>query len=107
MMPMPVMPAMMAPMVVVAPVHFGGHPPGVILNRGGGAGTGQRQGLGAFGGSSQHEQCGDGSKPHNSRHVHMFPPLVIVQHASVVRLIWSTASRNADRKARVTDVNVE
>jgi hypothetical protein len=107
--PMPVMPVpVMAPtMMVVAPAHFGGHLPGAILNRGGGAGTGQRQGLGAFGGSSQHEQCGDGSKPQNSRHVHMFPPLVIGQHASVVRLIWSTASRNADRKARVTDVNVE
>ena len=79
--PMPVMPVpVMAPMImVVAPVHFGGHLPGVILNRGGGAGTGQRQGLGAFDGSSQHEQCGDGSKPQNSHHVHMFPPLVIGQ----------------------------
>ena len=113
-MPMPVMPVSVMPvsviapmMMVVAPVHFGGHLPGVILNRGGGAGTGQRQGLGAFGGSDQHEQCGDGSKPQNSHHVHTFPPLVIGQHASAVRLIWSTASRNADRKARVTDVNVE
>ena len=92
-MPMPVMPVpMMAPMMVVVPAHFGSHLPGVILNRGGGAGTGQRQGLGAFGGSGQHEQCGDGSKPQNSRHVHMFPPLVIGQHASVVRLICSIAS---------------
>ena len=42
--PMPVMPVpVIAPMMmVVAPVHFGGHLPGVILNRGGGAGTGQR-----------------------------------------------------------------
>jgi hypothetical protein len=77
MMPMPVMPVPV--MMVVVPVHLGGHLPGVILNRGGGAGTGQRQGLGAFGGSGQHEQCGDGSKPQNSRHVHMFPPLVIGQ----------------------------
>src|SRR5260370_5541216 len=85
--------SVMAPMMmVVAPVSFGGHLPGVILNRGGGAGTGQRQGLGAFGGSDQHEQCGDGSKPQNSHHVHMFPPFVIGQHASVVRLICSTAS---------------
>jgi hypothetical protein len=92
--PMPVMPVpMIAPMVmVVVPAHFGGHLPGVILNRGGGAGTGQRQGLGAFGGSGQHEQCGDGRKPQNSHHVHMFPPLVIGRHASDVRLIWSTAS---------------
>ena len=46
MMPMPVMPVpMIAPMAVVpvmVPAHFGGHLPGVILNRGGGAGTGQR-----------------------------------------------------------------
>jgi hypothetical protein len=42
--PMPVMPVpVIAPMMmVVAPVHFGGHLPGAILNRGGGAGTGQR-----------------------------------------------------------------
>jgi hypothetical protein len=110
MMPMPVMPVpVIAPMMmVVVPVHLGGHLPGVILNRGGGAGTGQRQGLGAFGGSGQHEQCGDGSKPQNSRHVHMFPPLVIGQHASVVRLICSDRlTANADHKARVTDLNVE
>ena len=108
--PMPVMPVpVIAPMMmVVVPVHLGGHLPGVILNRGGGAGTGQRQGLGAFGGSGQHEQCGDGSKPQNSRHVHMFPPLVIGQHASVVRLICSDRlTANADHKARVTDLNVE
>jgi len=46
MMPMPVMPVpMIAPMAVVpvmVPAHFGGHLPGVILNRGSGAGTGQR-----------------------------------------------------------------
>jgi hypothetical protein len=47
MMPMAMMPVVMTPMPVmpvmaVAPVHFGGHLPGVILNRGGGAGTGQR-----------------------------------------------------------------
>ncbi len=42
--PVPVMPvAVMAPMMmVVAPVHLRGHPPGIILNRGGRAGTGQR-----------------------------------------------------------------
>jgi hypothetical protein len=42
--PMPVMPVpVMAPMMtVVAPVHLGGQLPGIILNRGGGAGTGQR-----------------------------------------------------------------
>src|SRR5882757_5654873 len=70
MMPMITPVTVIAPMVM-APVHLGGDVLGVILHRGGGAGTGQRQCLGALGWSGQDQQRANGSKPQKSCHVHI------------------------------------
>src|SRR3981081_1915319 len=104
MMPVPMMPMAVTPVAV--PAHFGGHLPRSGLARCCGAGTAQRHCLSALGRSGQHEQCADGGKPQCLRYVHVYPPWVIGHHASAVRLI-QTPQRNADRKARMTDVNVE
>jgi hypothetical protein len=39
--PMPMMMTVMPMVVMMAPMHFGGHLPGIILNRRGAAGAGQ------------------------------------------------------------------
>jgi hypothetical protein len=69
---MPAMPSMMAVvavMVVVAvvavmpPMHLRGRRFGLVLHRRRGAGTAQRQRVGALGWSGESEQCADGRKP--------------------------------------------
>jgi hypothetical protein len=66
--PMPTMPAMM---VVPPPSHLGGCRFGILLDRRGGAGIAERQRLGALGRSGQDEQCANGGKPQNFRHLHV------------------------------------
>ena len=88
-MPMTVMPTM-----ATVPPHLGCHP-GILLNRHGGAGIGQRHRLGALGWSGQNQQSADCGKSQKSRHVHIYLP-------------WShlVSRRDADREIKVNDVNV-
>lgn len=65
--------AMMVPAMPAAPAHFSGHLSGIILNRGGGAGTAQRQCLGALDGSRQQEQSADRGEAQECLHVHGKP----------------------------------
>lgn len=65
----PAMPAMM--MVMPPPTYLGGGRFGILPDRRSGAGIAERQRLGALGRSGQHEQCADGGKPQNFRHLHM------------------------------------
>jgi hypothetical protein len=56
---------------MTVPAHFGGGLPGVVLDRRGSAGTGQRHGLSALGRCSQDEQGANGGKPENFSHLHI------------------------------------
>jgi hypothetical protein len=53
----------MMPMMPAAPMHFGGHLPGIILDRCRSARVNQRQRLSALGWRGQHQQCANGGKP--------------------------------------------
>jgi hypothetical protein len=67
--PMPTMPAVVV--AVPPPSHLGGCRLGILLDRRGGAGIAERQRLGALGRSGQEEQCANGGKPQNFRHLHV------------------------------------
>ena len=70
--PVPVMvPAMPTMVTVPPPPYFRGRRLGILLDRRGGAGVAERQRLGALGRSGQDEQCANGGKPQNFRHLHM------------------------------------
>jgi hypothetical protein len=89
-----VMPMMaMMPVVAVVPVmvtammmeaHLGGLHLGTLLNRRGGAGIGQRQRLGLFGRSGQHQQSADRSQSQKSQYVHFI-------------LLWESSCSHACR----------
>ena len=61
------MPVMVMPMTVPADLRGLDR---AILGRHGGAGAAQRHRLSLLSGSGQNEQCADGRKPQNFRHLH-------------------------------------
>src|SRR6266576_1538741 len=93
----PMVPAM--PTVPAMPAHLGGRLR-TFLDRGGGAGIAQRQRMGALGWSGQHEQCADGGKPENSRHVHLYLPSSHRISRQPPAVIWSPPRRDADGKLK-------
>jgi hypothetical protein len=69
----PAMPTMMA---VVPPMHFRRRQPGIFLNRRGGAGIAERQGIGALGWSCEREKRANGGEAQNFRELHECSPWV-------------------------------
>jgi hypothetical protein len=55
-----------------------------ILDRRCGTGAAQRHRLSLLSGSGQNEQCADGRKPQNFRHLHEYSPIV----SGMSRLRW-------------------
>jgi hypothetical protein len=72
------MPAAVPATMAMAPSHFSGIGLGILLHRRGGAGIAERQRLCALGRSGKNEQCADGGKPENFRHLHLWSPWVHV-----------------------------
>jgi hypothetical protein len=67
-------PAMPPMMVMVSPMNFRRRRPGIFLNRHGGAGIAERQGIGTFGWCREREQRADGSESQNFRELHEISP---------------------------------
>jgi hypothetical protein len=77
MVPAVTMPAAV-PAMMTSPPDFGGVRFGILLHCRSGAGIAERQRLRAFGRSGKNEQCADGGKPQNFRHLHLMVSLVIL-----------------------------
>ena len=75
------MPVMVMPVAVPADLRGLDR---AILGRHGGAGAAQRHRLSLLSGSGQNEQCADGRKPQNFRHLHEYSPIV----SGMSRLRW-------------------
>jgi hypothetical protein len=69
-------PVMMMVATMVAPMHFGGRRPGVLLNRGGGAGIAERHRIGALRRACQREHRANGSESQYFRELHEYSPWV-------------------------------
>jgi hypothetical protein len=65
-----------------------------ILDRRHGAGAAQRHCLSLLSGSGQNEQCADGRKPQNFRHLHGYSPIVLGSH------VYAEKTESIGRPAR-------
>jgi hypothetical protein len=94
------------PVVVVMPTHLQSLLR-TILNRCGGTGAAQRHGLSPLGGSSQNEQCANGGKPQNFRHLHLILLGSMDVTSATNRPNESASSPRRRSWTEVRDVNVK